>query len=153
MATTYKLIIEDRTRDKRVLKAVDSVSVPKGAGKTSKNIVGAEANRYMRPINSVMNKLTNGYWEQGTRLAKASASMVSVGSSKGVGGAFASVGFMIIIQYIIMQLMKWWEKEKQKNLAENNANFLKIQSGQTTLLENYRVAKNTFMRNINYSNQ
>jgi len=153
MATIYKFIFEDKTRDKRVVGAIDSLTTAKGAGKTSKNIVGAEANRYMRPINSVMNRVTNGYWEQGTRLGKASASMVSVGSSKGVGGAFASVGFMIIIQYIIMQLMKWWEKEKQKNLAENNANFLKIQSGQTTLLENYRVAKNTFMRNINYSNQ
>jgi len=106
----------------------------------------------MRPINSVMNKVTNGKWEQGTRLIKSGMSIADNYAHGGVGKAMGSVGVMVIVQFIIIQIMKWWEAEKKKALRENNSNFLRLQTGQSRLADSHSVAKNVFNGKISYHN-
>jgi hypothetical protein len=45
-----------------------------------------------------------------------------------------------------------FEQEKKKAREENQANFLKIKSGQTTLGQEYNVSKDIFGK-ITYRNQ
>jgi hypothetical protein len=99
-----------------------------------------------------MNRVTGGVWEKGTRLARAGANVVQVGGKQGVLGALGSVGFAIIVQFLVIEMMKMFDQEKKKAREENQANFLKIKTGQTVLGADYKINKDIFGR-ITYSNQ
>ena len=157
MATIYRFIVEEKQGNSTTTTTNSGTPVAKnGAGNRSFNLGGmfggTEHNRYMRPINSVMNRVTGGFWEKGTRLAKAGANVVQVGGKEGVLGALGSVGFAIIVQFLVIEMMKMFEQEKKKAREENQANFLKIKSGQTTLGQEYNVSKDIFGK-ITYRNQ
>jgi hypothetical protein len=151
MATIYRIVVQDKTKNKKLQTKVDELTTPKGSGKSFR-ILGAGEDRYMRPINSVMNKVTNGKWEQGTRLIKSGMSIADNYAHGGVGKAMGSVGVMVIVQFIIIKIMKWWETEKKKALRENNSNFLRLQTGQSRLADSHSVAKNVFNGKISYHN-
>lgn len=157
MATIYRFIVEEKQGNAGHSVGVDGTPVPKnGAGHRSFNLGGmfggAEHNRYMRPINSVMNRVTGGVWEKGTRLAKAGINVAQVGGKEGVLGALGSVGFMIIVQFLVIEMMKMFEQAQKKAREENQANFLKIKTGQTVLNDNYKINRDFFGK-ITYSNQ
>jgi hypothetical protein len=149
MATIYRFIVEEKQGNAGHTNTVDGASVPRnGAGNKGFNLGGmfggTEHNRFMRPINSVMNRVTGGVWEKGTRITKAGANIMNAGATEGLSGILGSVGFYIIVQFLIIEMMKMFEEERKKAREENKANFLKIQSGQTYLGNDYSISKNIF---------
>ena len=163
MATIYRFIVEAR-KATGVSYDADGNPIPaKGAGSkgggsllahnpSGKNRGGVEHNRYMRPINPLMNQLTGGWWEKGQRLGRAGAGVLDVAKTKGIGSALGSTGSLIILQFAIMMAVQAFRDQQKKAKEENQANFLKIKSGQTTLGQDYKVSKDIFGK-ITYRNQ
>ena len=163
MATIYRFVVEDMTGTQTKQVDVNGNPVPaKGAGSKSGgngglfnfggSRGGVEHNRYMRPINPLLNKITGGWWEKGTRLGRAGVGVLDVANKKGVGAALASTGSLIILQFAIMMAVQAFQDQQKKSKEENQANYLKIISGQTTLGQDYKVSKNIFGK-ITYRNQ
>jgi hypothetical protein len=163
MATIYRFIVEAQ-RATGVTTDADGVVIPaKGAGSKGGSSGsgrgfnfggsrgGVEHNRYMRPINPLLNRLTGGWWEKGNRLGRAAASLPEQFNQKGIG-ALGSTGMLIILQFAIMMAVQAFGEQQKKAKEENQANFLKIKSGQTTLGQDYKVSKNIFGL-ITYRNQ
>ena len=166
MATIYRFIVEAR-KATGVSYDADGNPIPaKGAGSkggfsltahnpSGKNRGGVEHNRYMRPINPLMNRLTGGWWEKGQRLGRAAASLPQAFTNKTGGfnaAGFGSTGALIIMQFAIMMAVQAFQDQQKKAKEENQANFLKIKSGQTTLGQDYKVSKDIFGK-ITYRNQ
>lgn len=163
MATIYRFIVEAR-KATGVSYDADGNPVPaKGAGSKGggsltahnpfgKNKGGVEHNRYMRPINPLMNQITGGWWEKGQRLGRATAGVLDVGSKKGIGAALTSTGALIILQFAIMMAVQAFQDQQKKAKEENQSNFLKIKSGQTTIGQDYKVSKDIFGK-ITYGKQ
>jgi hypothetical protein len=164
MATIYRFIVEARQANGVSTDADGNVIPVKGAGSKGGSSGsgsgfnfggsrgGVEHNRYMRPINPLMNQLTGGWWEKGQRLGRASAGVLDVASKKGIGSALASTGSLIIIQFAIMMAVQAFKDQQKKAKEENQSNYLKIVSGQTTLGQDYKVSRNIFGK-ITYRNQ
>jgi hypothetical protein len=163
MATIYRFIVEAR-KASGVATDADGVVIPaKGAGSKGGasgsgsgfnfggSRGGVEHNRYMRPINPLINRLTGGWWEKGQRVGRAAMALPSEIGAKGIG-ALGSVASLILIQFAIMEFDRRFREEKRKANEENQANFLKLKSGQTTLNQDYKVSKNIFGK-ITYRNQ
>lgn len=166
MATIYRFIVEAR-KATGVSYDADGNPVPaKGAGSKGggsltahnpfgKNSGGVEHNRYMRPINPLMNQITGGWWEKGQRLGRAAASLPSAFKTKTGGfnaAGFGSTGALIIMQFAIMMAIQAFQDQQKKAKEENKSNFLKIKSGQTTIGQDYKVSKDIFGK-ITYGKQ
>jgi hypothetical protein len=166
MATIYRFIVEAQQAT-GVTTDADGVVIPrKGAGSkgggsltahnpSGKNRGGVEHNRYMRPINPLMNRLTGGYWEKTQRVGRAIGALPESFRTK--EGKFTAAGFgstasLILIQFAIMEVDKMIREQMKKAKEENQANFLKIKSGQTTLGQDYKVSKDIFGK-VTYRNQ
>jgi hypothetical protein len=167
MATIYRFIVEARQAG-GVATDADGVVIPrKGAGSKGGSSGsgsgfnfggsrgGVEHNRYMRPINPLMNRLTGGYWEKGQRVGRAMLGLPEAFKTK--DGKFTASGFgstasLILIQFAIMEADKLIREQMKKAKEENQANYLKIVSGQTTLGQDYKVSRNIFGK-ITYRNQ
>jgi hypothetical protein len=163
MATIYRFIVEARQATGVSYDANGNPIPVKGAGSkgggsllahnpSGKNRGGVEHNRYMRPINPLMNQLTGGWWEKGQRLGRAGAGVLDVAKTKGIGSALTSTGALIIMQFAIMMAVQAFKDQQKKAKEENQANFLKIKSGQTTLGQDYKVSKDIFGK-VTYRNQ
>jgi hypothetical protein len=169
MATIYRFIVEStgqaQTQNLLANNSVDAngVLIPKkGAGSkgggslvahnpTGKRGGGTEHNRYMRPINPLLNRVTGGYWEKGTRGVRAGTQLAREFDSVGMK-AFAGTASLILLQLAIMEIDKWFREQKKKAKEENQANFLKIKSGQTTIGTDYKVTRDFFGK-VNYTKQ
>ena len=163
MATIYRFIVEASKAGMGSFDA-DGNPVPrKGAGSKGggsltahnpfgKNSGGVEHNRYMRPINPLLNQITGGWWEKGTRLARAGGGVLDVAKKQGIGSALVSTGSLIILQFAIMMAVQAFQDQQKKAKEENQSNYLKITSGQTTLGQDYKVSRNIFGK-ITYRNQ
>lgn len=162
MATIYRFIVEAR-KATGVSYDADGNPIPaKGAGfkgggsllahnPSGRNRGGVEHNRYMRPINPLMNRWTGGYWEKGQRVGRAMMALPGEIEKKGLG-AFGSVASLILMQFAIMEVDKMIREQMKKAKEENQANYLKILSGQTTIGQDYKVSRNIFGK-ITYRNQ
>lgn len=161
MATIYRFIVE-ASKTTGVQHDADGNVIPrKGAGSKGGgsgrgfNLGGSrggvEHNRYLRPINPLMNRLTGGWWEKGQRVGRASMGFFSELKDKKLG-ALATTGGLILIQFAIMEFDRWFREQQKKAREENQSNFLKIVSGQTTLGQDYKVSRNIFGK-ITYRNQ
>jgi hypothetical protein len=166
MATIYRFIVEAR-KATGVSYDADGNPIPaKGAGSkgggsltahnpSGKNRGGVEHNRYMRPINPLLNQITGGWWEKGTRLGRAAASLpeaFKTKTGKFTAAGFGSTGMLIILQFAIMMGVQAFKDQQKRAKEENQSNFLKIKSGQTTLGQDYKVSKDIFGK-ITYRNQ
>jgi hypothetical protein len=166
MATIYRFIVEAR-KATGVSYDADGNPIPaKGAGSkgggsllahnpSGKNRGGVEHNRYMRPINPLMNQLTGGWWEKGQRLGRSAMSLPEAFRTKEgkfTAAGFGSTGMLLILQFAIMMGIQAFREQQKKSKEENQANFLKIKSGQTTLGQDYKVSKDIFGK-ITYRNQ
>jgi hypothetical protein len=167
MATIYRFIVEAR-KATGVATDADGVVIPrKGAGSKGGasgsgigfnfggSRGGVEHNRYMRPINPLMNRLTGGYWEKGQRVGRAILGLpeaFKTQNGKLIGAGFASTASLILIQFAIMEVDKMIREQMKKAKEENQSNFLKIVSGQTTLGQDYKVSRNIFGK-VTYRNQ
>lgn len=169
MATIYRFIVEG-TGQAQTKSLLDNHSVDangqlipkKGAGTkgggslvahnpTGKRGGGTDHNRYMRPINPLLNRVTGGWWEKGNRLGRAVGQLPADIKANGIG-ALTGVASLIILQFAIMEIDKYFREQKKKAKEENQANYLKIVSGQTVLGENYKIGKDIFGK-ITYRNQ
>ena len=163
MATIYRFIVEAQKASGVQYDADGNVIPRKGAGSKGGaggsgrgfNIGGSrggvEHNRYMRPINPLMNRLTGGYWEKGQRVGRSIMALPNEFKSKGLG-ALGSVPMLILAQFAIMEVDKMIREQMKKAREENQANYLKIVSGQTTIGQDYKVSRNIFGK-ITYRNQ
>jgi hypothetical protein len=162
MATIYRFLVEDMTGQQAKNFDINGNPVAiKGAGSKGGgggrlfnfggSRGGVEHNRYMRPINPLMNRWTGGWWEKGQRVARAGMGFINEASTKGLG-ALATTGGLILIQFAIMEFDRWFREQQKKAKEENQANYLKIVSGQTVLGQDYKVSKNIFGK-ITYKNQ
>jgi hypothetical protein len=164
MATIYRFIVEGvgTSQAQTVLQNndvdVNGVLIPKkgagskgGASLLAHNRGGVDHNRYMRPINPLLNRMTGGYWEKGSRVGRAVAQLPADINANGLK-ALGSVASLILIQFAIMEVDKYIREQRKKMTEENQANFLKIKSGQTVLSNNYKVIRGKFGK-ITYRNQ
>jgi hypothetical protein len=163
MATIYRFIVEAQKSGSASFDADGNAIPRKGAGNKGGSSGsgrgfnfggtrgGVEHNRYMRPINPLMNRLTGGWWEKGQRLGRAVLSLPEQFDKKQLG-ALASTGALILFQFAIMEIDRRFREQQKKAKEENQANYLKIISGQTTLGQDYKVSRNIFGK-INYRNQ
>jgi hypothetical protein len=166
MATIYRFIVEAR-KATGVSYDADGNPIPaKGAGSkgggsllahnpSGKNRGGVEHNRYMRPINPLLNQLTGGWWEKGTRLGRSVMSLPEAFRTKEgkfTAAGFGSTGMLLILQFAIMMGVQAFKDQQKKAKEENQSNFLKIKSGQTTIGQDYKVSKDIFGK-ITYRNQ
>jgi hypothetical protein len=163
MATIYRFIVE-ASKNNNVQQDPNGNLIPiKGAGSKGGsdgsgrgfNLGGSrggvEHNRFMRPINPLMNRFTGGYWEKGQRVGRAVMALPNEFMKKGAG-ALTSVASLILLQFMIMEIDRWFREQKRKANEENQANFLKIKSGITQLGSEYKVNRDIFGR-ITYKNQ
>jgi hypothetical protein len=164
MATIYEFIIRSQGGVSGTAQVdADGNPIPlKGAGvkggtsltahnPTGKSSGGVDHNRFMRPINPLINRWTGGYWEKGQRGFNAVRQFRADWGEKKVG-ALSGVASLILIQLAIMEIDKWFREQQKKAREENKANYLKITSGQTVLGQDYKVSKNIF-GGITYRNQ
>ena len=164
MATIYRFIVEAQKASGVQYDADGNVIPRKGAGSKGGaggsgrgfNIGGSrggvEHNRYMRPINPLLNRLTGGYWEKFNRVGRSVAQIGSdLSNNKGLS-AFTGTAGLIILQFAIMEVDKYVREQMKKAKEENQANYLKIVSGQTTIGQDYKVSRNIFGK-ITYRNQ
>jgi len=163
MATIYRFIVEASKTGMGSFDADGNPIPRKGAGSKGggsltahnpfgKNKGGVEHNRYMRPINPLLNRITGGYWEKANRLGRAGLSLPGQFKDKGFFGGLTSTASLIIIQFALMEIDKYFRDQQKKAREENQANYLKITSGQTTLSQDYKVSRNIFGK-ITYRNQ
>ena len=169
MATIYRFIVEStgqaQTQNLLANNSVDAngVLIPKkGAGSkgggslvahnpTGKRGGGTEHNRYMRPVNPLLNRVTGGWWEKGTRGVRAGTQLVRDLDNSGMK-ALAGTASLILLQLAILEIDRQFREQKKKAKEENQSNYLKIISGQTTIGTDYKVSRNIFGK-ITYRNQ
>ena len=147
MATIYRFIVENKTSGggsgrrsgesggsrRTTAKKGRMVSIFGG----SKG--GVEHNRKMRAINPLLNKMTGGWWEKGTRLGRAGLGLVQRNTETGkfqVSGA----AIAIIIAFVIQTLMKWQQLEYQKAQKLNAQNFKQLENGFGAIHGEYEVS-------------
>jgi hypothetical protein len=105
----------------------------------------------MRPINPLLNRATGGWWEKGSRVARGGIQLSRELDTIGIK-ALAGTASLIILQFAIMEIDKYIREQKKKAKEENQSNYLKIISGQTTIGTDYKVSRNIFGK-ITYRNQ
>ena len=148
MATIYRIAIEQTTKSQSDGRKGGNRAGTgkKSTAKTTDLLVGSrggvEHNRRMRAINPVLNKATHGYWEKGMRLGRAGMGIASTASAKGIGAVFGSVGFAIIIAFILQVLMKWQNKERQNSQKLNAQNYKMLENGVGAINGVYQVESN-----------
>ena len=156
MATIYRFIVESNGQadSQQLLRnhSIDTngVIIPRlgagskgGASLLAHNRGGVDHNRYMRPINPLINRVTGGYWEKGQRVGRALQQLPSDFQSKGLG-ALSSVASLLLIQFAIMEVDKYFREQTKKATEENQSNFLKQKSGASILTRNYKISRGMF---------
>jgi hypothetical protein len=162
MATIYRFIVEGvgTSQAQTVLQNndvdVNGVLIPKkgagskgGASLLAHNRGGVDHNRYMRPINPLINRITGGYWEKGQRVGRALQQLPADFKANGIG-AIGGVASLILIQFAIMEVDKYIREQQKKAREENQTNLLKQKSGASILTNNYKISRNMFGK-ITYS--
>ena len=139
MATIYKFIVEQKNLQGGEGRLAGGGSKPKGAAKKGRWVSllnspkgGVEANRKMRAVNPLLNKMTFGYYEKATRLGRAGLGLVKRNTET---GAFMLSGtaVKIIFSMNTIALMKWQNYEMQKAKKETN----KISNNLKTALDQF----------------
>ena len=160
MATIYRFIVEQKASGG----ASDSTKprASKGAGKKGKDLPlfggskgGVEHNRKMRAINPILNKVTNGVWEKGMRLARAGVGLANNISEKGWKGAMASPAIWIILAFALITTWNFFQKMNQQDRANaaklNTQNFKAMENGSGTVHGAYSIAVNGWSGRITYN--
>ena len=153
MATIYRFIVENKTSGGgggRKSGSGDSGGTPKkttakkgrAVGWLSGGNGGVEHNRKMRAINPLLNKMTGGWWEKGTRLGRAGAGLVKVDSETGKFAGFSGPAIAIIIAFVIQAILRWQQKEIAKANQLNAQNFKMLENGVGAIHGEYSISVN-----------
>ena len=147
MATIYRIIAEQgKGGSGGSSGGRKNTRKPKGAGKTPNLFGGSrggvEHNRYMRAVNPVLNKMTGGYWEKGTRLGRAGMGIINKATTNGFGSVFMGVGMAIIISFFLQQLLRIQNQERLKAQKLNAQNYKMLENGVGAIHSAYSVSVN-----------
>ena len=149
MATLYRFIIEQRTKESSGRKGGDTTSTraTKGAAKKGKAVSlfggekgGVEHNRKMRAINPLLNKATHGIYEKGMRVGRAAAGIIK--EDKNGNRVVSGVAVTILVQMVLLLLLSWQRRERLKAERENNQNFKQLENGYGSLHGAYEISTN-----------
>ena len=160
MATIYRFIIEQKQakggasgdgRQPRPTTGTKKVTAKKGRwvsifGEKG----GVEHNRKMRAINPLLNRITGGWWEKGTRLGRAGIGLFQRNTDTGKIG-ISGTAFAIIIAFIIITLMKWQQQERLKAEKSNAQDFKRLENGYGAIYGQYKTTQNFFTGRITYN--
>ena len=145
MATIYRFIVEQRTST-----TGNGRNPRQGSGKTTGkqgrslslfgNKGGVEHNRKMRAINPLLNKMTGGWWEKGTRLSRAGIGLGKSVSKNGAKGILTGPALYIIIAFCITMLIKWQQTEAKKAKEMNAKNFKQLENGIGAIHGQYKIS-------------
>ena len=150
MATIYRFIVEQKgvggggfggrksTEDSGVDKKTPSKK-GKWVSLLGSERGGVEHNRKTRAINPLLNKMTGGWWEKGTRLGRAGLGLVQKNQKTGAI-RLSPVATAIIIAFVIQLLLKWQAKEREKARQINEQNYKSLENGFSSVRGEYSIA-------------
>ena len=148
MATLYRFIVENRQRSTGEGRTPKESTGPKGAAKKGKMVSifsgskgGVEHNRKMRAINPLLNKASAGYWEKGMRVSRAGMGLIQKNTETGKLGV-SGVSIAILIQMVLLALLKWQQRERQKAEKLNSQNFKQLENGVGAVHGEYKISTN-----------
>ena len=154
MATVYEVLVKYQNGVKgRELNALKDSTSPSNPRAYSGSQRGVDHNRYSRAINPLLNQLTRGYYEKALRGGRAVRGIAETYKAGGASAALASVGTMVIIAMAIKIVTDLIKKEQQYAKNDNNANYMKLMTGQTVLSQNYSITSNFITGRKTYHNQ
>ena len=154
MATVYEVLVKYQNGVKgRELNALKDSTSPSNPRAYSGSQRGVDHNRYSRAINPLLNQLTGGYYEKALRGGRAIRGISETYKVGGASEAFKSVGSIVILAMIIKGVTDLIKKEQQYAKNDNNANYMKLMTGQTVLSQNYSVTSNFITGRKTYHNQ
>lgn len=151
MATLYRFVIEQRTKESSGRKGGDTTSTraTKGAAKKGKAVSlfggekgGVEHNRKMRLINPMINKATYGAYEKASRVTRAGIGMAKNVKENGIKGLFAGPAWVIIAQFVLLSLLKLQQFERAKAQKQNEQNFKQLENGIGQINGAYEISTN-----------
>lgn len=158
MATIYRFIIEGGGRGKgggAPLKPKSGIG--KGTAKKGKWVSyldssksGVEANRRMRAINPIINKMTGGMWEKGTRLGRAGFGLVQRNTETNAT-RLSPTAVSIIIALILTTIVKQHQMLIARANEINQRNYKSIENGITQVRNIQDVSQNIISGKINYN--
>ena len=143
MATIYRFIIEER-QGRNGAGGRNSTKASKGSGKGRYVSLlggergGVEHNRKLRAINPLLNKATNGIWEKGMRVGRATMGLITKNTETGKLGVSGSA-LAIIIAFIIQTVMQVQNNEIQKAKKSNTQNYTQLENGYGAIHGAYEV--------------
>ena len=157
MATIYEFIVKNQVGEGTGTGGAGEG----GAGKSARNIFGTsfsgkkggvEANRKMRAINPMLNKMTGGWWEKGTRLGRAGVGLLKFNPKTGAFAGISGVAVAIIVSFIIQQVLRLQAKQQLEARKVNQNNFKKLEvGGEGAISEAYGVSTNFWDGKITYN--
>lgn len=156
MATIYRFIVENKATKGS---GSGSGGSKKGAGKKGKDTFtllnsmkgGVESNRKMRAINPVLNKITGGWWEKGTRLGRAGLGLIKFSKKTGAIAGVSFVAIAIIISFALQEVMKYMKKQQEFNNKINANNFTMLENGVGAIHGEFAITRNAWNGRVSYN--
>lgn len=162
MATIYRFIVENKMGDTTKSKGVGGKKKPaksktttllKMLGSSEKG--GVEANRKLRAVNPLLNKLTAGYWEKGTRIGRAGLGLVKFKKNGQTGkmefAGLSGTAIAIIIAFIIATITSAQNKAIANAQKLNKLNYKSMENGVGSVNGNFDVSINALNGKITYN--
>ena len=149
MATIYRFIVEQKTTNGNGRKS-GATGGKKGASKGKVKTTtllgsmkgGVEHNRYMRAVNPVLNKMTGGWYEKGTRLGRAGLGLVKFNAETGAFAGLSGVAITIIISFILQTILQIQNRDRVRADKENAQNFKRLENGVGAIHGQYEISVN-----------
>lgn len=157
MATIYRFIVEQKQAQGGNGRNSTGGTSRKGAAKKGKAVSlfgakgGVEHNRYMRAINPVINKATNGVWEKSMRVGRAAMGLIKVNPQTGAFAGLSGTAITILIAFVLQMLMKWQNHEIQKAEKLNAQNYKQLENGFSAIHGAYKVTSNFWTGRYTYN--
>ena len=159
MATIYRFVIEQKTTGGNGGgRKSQSSSAKKGAGKKGKTVTflssdkgGVESNRKLRAINPLINKMTHGYWEKGMRVGRAGLGLVKYDAETGKFAGLSGPAIAIIIAFVLQTIMKWQNKEREKQQQFNRHNYKAMENGFGAIHGEYETTVDILSGRVTYN--
>lgn len=161
MATIYRFVVEQKGvgGGSSGRKSTDKIDIEKKTPSKKGKLVsllggergGVEHNRKTRAINPLLNKLTGGYWEKGTRLGRAGLGLLKFDSETGKFAGLSGVGIAIILAFVIQVALKIWQQQRQLADQQNKQNYKMLENGVGAIRGEYETSVNVMTGRITYN--
>ena len=159
MATIYRFVIEQKAG--RGGSGSTGPRARKGAAKKGRDLPlfggskgGVEHNRKMRAINPILNKITGGIWEKGTRLTRAAGGLIKINDKTGklsIGGPAIAIIIAFVLITAWNAIAKWNQQERARADKLNAENYKKLENGSGAVHGAYKLMVNGWSGRITYN--